>query len=83
MHKAKLGIDVIAMLLLINFNTSWSLGEVPEDQKKTNATFIFKRVKTKVLESYSYQAIACHTNLNLFKSGGENNPGKHFQACEG
>lgn len=70
MHKAKRGADVIAKPLLVNFNRSWSSGEVPEDQKKKNVTSIFKKVKTKVLESYNSQAIACHPHLNLFKSDG-------------
>lgn len=70
MHKAKRGTDVIAKPLLVNFNRSWSSGEVPEDQKKNNVTSISKKVKTKVLESYNSQTIACHPHLNLFKSDG-------------
>lgn len=40
--------DVIARQLPVNFERSWQCGEVHEDLKKANVTFIFKRVKTRI-----------------------------------
>ena len=44
--------DLIARPLSVNFERSRQTGEVTEDQKKANVTFIFKKVKNKFLRNY-------------------------------